>query len=175
MLSSKSVARFNVVIALGSNLGDRLGNLRAAKRELALCLDDLRASPVYETAPMYVADQPAFLNAALIGATALGPLALLRRLKSVEDGVGRQPRERNGPREIDLDLILYGAVTLRSRGGEFGLSIPHPRLGERRFVLQPVADLLPDLVIPAAGPVSAMLAATDGQVNSVRRYGDGVL
>lgn len=160
---------------MGSNLGDRLGNLRAAKRDLATCIADLRASPVYETAPMYVLDQPAFLNAALTGVTDLGPLALLRWLKGVEDGVGRQPRERNGPREIDLDLILYGAVSLRSRGGEFGLNIPHPRLGERRFVLQPLADLMPDLVIPGVGEVSTMLAATDGQVNSVRRYGDGVL
>jgi 2-amino-4-hydroxy-6-hydroxymethyldihydropteridine diphosphokinase len=147
---------------------------RAIQR-LRPSLGELTISPLYETAPMYVEDQPPFFNGALVAQTDLGPLTLLRLLKQTESAVGRSVGERNGPREIDLDLVLYGSLKLESRGGEHALLVPHPRLPERRFVLQPLFDLKPDLMVVGAGTVAQLLSATEHQASTVRRYSDGVL
>lgn len=129
-----------VFIAFGSNLGDRVDNIRRAVALVSAVLEGVRCSSLYETAPMYVVDQPAFLNGVFTGRTALGPLALVRRLKSVEQQVGRLPRIANGPREIDLDLLLYGRLTLVSEAVP-RLVVPHPRMAARRFVVEPLVEL----------------------------------
>jgi 2-amino-4-hydroxy-6-hydroxymethyldihydropteridine diphosphokinase len=142
--------------------------------------NDLQASPLYETAPMYVTDQPPFINGIMRGTTSMGPLQVLRELKRIEALVGRMPRERYGPREIDLDLICYGSLVYKygdespgSNGAKI-LTIPHPRLVERRFVLKPLHDLAPDLVLPGLGSVFELLVATNTQAASVLEVSDGV-
>ncbi|HMS55696.1 MAG TPA: 2-amino-4-hydroxy-6-hydroxymethyldihydropteridine diphosphokinase [Fimbriimonadaceae bacterium] len=156
-----------VVIALGSNLGDRIGNMRQAAELMESTIRFTRQARVYETAPMYVTDQPAFLNSALRGETDLGPLGLLRELKRIEVEVGRTPKVRNGPREIDLDLIAYEDLAYHFHGqGESILQLPHPRLGERRFVLQPLSDL-GVMRLPKLGALETLLEATESQAKSV--------
>ncbi len=133
-----------VYVALGSNLGDRRAYLARAAERLGSYVNELQASSVYETEPWGYEDQPAFLNQVLAGETELEPLQLLTRLKQIETELGREERFRYGPREIDLDLLLYGRQVLRTPQ----LELPHPRLHERAFVLVPLADLAPDLVHP---------------------------
>lgn len=158
----------NAIIGFGSNLGDREAVIRSAAARLGVT----RLSPLYETAPMYVEDQPAFLNAVGLLQTEEGPISLLKRLKATELEVGRLPRERYGPREIDLDLLAFGVLQLRSTfSGRSRLHVPHPRLVERRFVLQPLFDLIPDFVLPGLGVVSDLLPLTEEQADQVRRYG----
>lgn len=135
-------------------MGDRQAHIEAAIALLREVVADLRVSRLIETAPMYVTDQPAYLNGAAIGYTDLGPLALLARLKSIESEVGRTPSVRYGPREIDLDLLAYGRVAFRSSGR---LEVPHPRTPERRFVLEPLAELDPKLHLPGLGLVATLL------------------
>ncbi|HVN62471.1 MAG TPA: 2-amino-4-hydroxy-6-hydroxymethyldihydropteridine diphosphokinase [Gaiellaceae bacterium] len=142
-----------VHIGLGSNLGDREAALRGA---LELLGDDVVAvSSFRETDPVGYLDQPRFLNAAAALETALEPRALLDRLLEVERELGRtRDGPRFGPRTIDLDLLLYGDRVI----DEPGLVVPHPRLAERRFALEPLAELDPDLVVPGLGRVSDLLA-----------------
>lgn len=147
-----------VYLALGSNLGDRLANLQAAEAALAPEIRLLAASPVYETPPWGVVDQPAFLNQVLQVETELDPPALLQRIKQLERDLGRQPSVRYGPRQIDIDILFYGDLIFNS----LVLSIPHPRLDERAFVLAPLADLAPDLLHPVLGlSVRQMLEKVD--------------
>lgn len=146
--------------------------MEALGREVRL----VRASAVYETAPMYVEDQPSFLNAAVLGETDRGPLSLLRLLKRIERDVGRAPRERFGPREIDLDLIAYGALAYRFVDhGRVVLEIPHSRLTERLFVLQPMLDLDPAFVVPTLGPIRTAAQAAETGPPSVQRLDHVVL
>lgn len=153
-----------VAIGLGSNLGDRLDNLQAALSALSAALHFKAVSPVYETMPMYVQEQPSYLNAAAIAETELGPLRLLKLLKETEGRVGRTDGPRNGPREIDLDLIAYGCAEFRfSDGQEDRLVVPHPRTPERGFVLRPLADIAPTLILPGFGRVAELLIALDHQ------------
>jgi 2-amino-4-hydroxy-6-hydroxymethyldihydropteridine diphosphokinase len=147
-------------IGLGSNLGDREGYLRSAldalESEPALAV--VAVSSFRETEPVDFADQPRFVNAVARVETELSPRALLDRLLAVERGLGRtRAGPRFGPRTVDLDLLLYGAEVVR----EPGLEVPHPRLHERRFALEPLVELDPDLVVPGRGPLSALLAALD--------------
>lgn len=136
-------------ISLGSNLGDRAGQLEAALRILQRTAGiELRAaSPVYETDPVGVRGQPRFLNQVAEIETSLEPERLLDVLQSIEAVLGRTRAERWGPRTVDLDLLLYGDRVLRSER----LQIPHPRMCERRFVLEPLADLAPDMPVPGRG------------------------
>ncbi|CAK0743824.1 2-amino-4-hydroxy-6-hydroxymethyldihydropteridinediphosphokinase [uncultured Gammaproteobacteria bacterium] len=127
----------SVYLALGSNLGDRVANLRATISALAPQVRVQRLSPVYETSPMYVVDQPHFLNMAIAGETAVGPADLLTFVKIIEADLGREPGLRFGPRQIDIDILFYGDAVLALPG----LDIPHPRLAERAFVLRPLADI----------------------------------
>jgi 2-amino-4-hydroxy-6-hydroxymethyldihydropteridine diphosphokinase len=143
-------------LALGSNLGDRAANLRAAWDGLPPAVQPLAASPVYETPPWGYIDQPAFLNQVIRGATQLAPAGLLDAVKRLESALGRQPTFRNGPRQIDIDLLFYGDTVLSLPG----LTIPHPRLAERAFVLVPLADLAPGLVHPVLGRTMADLLAS---------------
>jgi 2-amino-4-hydroxy-6-hydroxymethyldihydropteridine diphosphokinase len=164
-----------VAVALGSNVGDREAHFRQALGLLRERLTDLRVSPLYETAPMYVEDQAPFLNGALVATTELGPLPLLRFLKEVEARVGRRDRPRFGPREIDLDLIGYGDVRYRFLDGEGTvLELPHPRAAERRFVLQPLADVAPDWSLDG-GTAADLLRRTNAQAKDVTLSEDAVL
>lgn len=131
-----------VYIALGSNQGERWGQLREAVRRMGRCLTVERLSQVYETEPAYVNDQPRYLNMVLQARTVLDPQALLDCLKAVERDMGRAPGLRWGPRPIDLDILLFGDLLVESPD----LHIPHARLHERPFVLRPLAELAPSLV-----------------------------
>jgi len=145
-------------LALGSNLGDRFANLQAAMAALPPAVRVLARSPVYETPPWGLADQPAFLNMALKGRTALAPLDLLKHLKRLEIELGRLPAVRWGPRRIDMDILFYDRLILETPE----LTLPHPRLHERAFVLVPLADLAPDLRHPVLGAaVRELLAGVD--------------
>lgn len=154
-----------VWLSLGTNLGERAAALRAAINGLRDFGDIRAVSPVYETAPVGELNQPAFLNATVEIETALAPLGLLNAVKSIENALGRLPRERWGPREIDIDLILWDGVTLRTPA----LTLPHPEFRRRRFVLAPLADIAPDAVDPETGlTVSALLARSEAQGQVVR-------
>lgn len=162
-----------VAIALGSNLGDRMEYLRRATDRLTEFVRLSGISRVYETAPMYVEDQPAYLNAVVAGTTEMGPIALLRRLKALEREIGRAPSERFGPREIDLDLVVYGRLCVRSvESGRTWLQVPHPRMSERRFVLAPLVEAFGDAVLPGMDSVCEMLDRTRDQAADVRPYAE---
>ena len=141
-------------VGLGANLGDREETIRAAVAELP---DVVAVSPLRETDPVGVTDQPQFLNGVAALETELAPRELLDVLLAIERRLGRERRERWGPRTIDLDLLLYGDAVI----DEDSLKIPHPRLHERRFVLEPLADLAPKLVVPGHGRVKDLLAKLD--------------
>jgi 2-amino-4-hydroxy-6-hydroxymethyldihydropteridine diphosphokinase len=130
-----------VYIALGSNLGDRAEHLRQAREQIdAPDLRLLRASSIYETAPRDVEDQPWFLNQVIECETELFPRQLLARLQKIERAMGRKRRIAKGPREIDLDILLFGEAVVKAPE----LEVPHPRMAERRFVLEPLAELVPE-------------------------------
>ena len=131
-------------LALGTNLGDRIANLRAAQRALEPEVHVLRCSPIYETPPWGFTDQPRFLNQVLEVETELSPTDLLKILKRLEEKLGRQPNFRNGPRLIDMDILFYDDLVFE----QTDLIIPHPRLHERAFVLVPLNDIAPDLMHP---------------------------
>jgi 2-amino-4-hydroxy-6-hydroxymethyldihydropteridine diphosphokinase len=143
---------FIACVALGSNLGDRLDTLQRAAAAIAARVGVIEAqSAVYETPPMYITDQPPFLNAALRVRTALTPRTLLEALLSIERDLGRDREgahgQRFGPRPIDLDLLLVeGEVDTTP-----SLQLPHPRMVERRFVLAPLAEVAPNWLHPTLG------------------------
>lgn len=146
-------------IGLGANVGARAETLRSAVELLdeADEVDVLAVSQLRETEPVGVVDQPMFLNGAVAVETTLLPRGLLDLLLAVERALGRVRDERWGPRVVDLDLLLYGDEVV----DEPGLRVPHPRLGERRFALEPLAELDPQLEVPGLGSVAALLAAVD--------------
>lgn len=147
-----------VYLALGSNLGDRLEHLRRAREAMQPAVHIVEASPVYETPPWGYLDQPAFLNQVVKGETELPPTELLVLLKGIEVSMGRETTVRNGPRPIDLDILFYDDLVLEGPK----LSIPHPRMAGRGFVLVPLADLAPDLRHPVSGKtVREMLDEAD--------------
>jgi 2-amino-4-hydroxy-6-hydroxymethyldihydropteridine diphosphokinase len=146
-------------VGLGANLGDRELTLRRALDLLGERVELTGVSSFRDTEPVGYVDQPRFLNAAARVETELSPLDLLDLLLAVERELGRvrEGGPRFGPRTIDLDLLLYGDATV----DEPGLTVPHPRLHERRFALEPLVELDPDLVVPGRGRVSALLSELD--------------
>ncbi|HWP85221.1 MAG TPA: 2-amino-4-hydroxy-6-hydroxymethyldihydropteridine diphosphokinase [Terriglobia bacterium] len=135
-------------LSLGSNVGDRVENLRRAM--LLLCDEEMalrRTSSIYETEPVENTKQDWFLNCVAEISTRLAPVALLRRLQQIESQLGRQRSIPKGPRPIDIDMLLYGAVVMQSDE----LTLPHPRLLERRFVLEPLCEIAPSLRLPGSG------------------------
>ncbi len=158
-----------VYLGLGSNLGDRAGYLRAALNLLVVSSDVVieAVSSLYETEPMEIAEQPAFLNAVAAVRTQLSPEALLRLVKETERAVGRIERIRFGPREVDVDILLYGDLVLMSDE----LTIPHPCLMGRAFALVPLAELAPEIVLPGPAVSIASLipaASAGGAVTRVQ-------
>jgi 2-amino-4-hydroxy-6-hydroxymethyldihydropteridine diphosphokinase len=153
----KDMAR--VYIGLGANLGDREAAIRRALDVLDAdpAIDVVAVSTVRETDPVGYLDQPRFLNGAAALETELPPRELLERLLAVEKELGRERAggPRFGPRTIDLDLLLYGEETI----AEPGLTVPHPRLTERRFVLEPLSELDPSLALPDGRRVRELLAS----------------
>ena len=143
-------------VGIGSNLGDREGNLRRAVELLSAedGVDVTGVSEIRETDPVGPVEQGPFLNGVVRVETDLTPRQLLQRLLGVEEHLGRVRAERWGPRTIDLDLLLYDDLYV----DEPGLTVPHPRLHERRFALEPLADLAPSLEIPGNGSISTLLA-----------------
>jgi len=134
-----------IFLSLGSNLGDRKVNIRRALKLLAPSVKVEKKSPVYETEPMYVGDQPKFYNMVVRGKTELSPEELLAYTQGVEAKMGRDPNTHNRPRIIDIDILFYDdrIVALPN------LSIPHPKISERAFVLVPLNDIAPRLRHPA--------------------------
>jgi 2-amino-4-hydroxy-6-hydroxymethyldihydropteridine diphosphokinase len=151
-----------VYIALGSNIGDRAENLQQARAQItAPDLRVLRASSIYETAPRDIKDQPWFLNQVIECETDLFPRQLLARLQKIEKSMGRKRGIAKGPREIDLDILFFGDAVVKAPE----LEVPHPRMAERRFVLQPLAELAPEKKHPGTRKtVREMLAGVADQV-----------
>ena len=149
-----------VYIALGTNLGERLSNLRTAIAALAPEVTVLAESHVYETPPWGYEDQPAFLNMVVKAATDLEPESLLKFLKQLEVELGREKSVRWGPRLIDLDILFYDDLIIDTPP----LVIPHPRMQERAFVLVPLADIASGFTHPVFGrSVGELLAEIDGR------------
>jgi 2-amino-4-hydroxy-6-hydroxymethyldihydropteridine diphosphokinase len=144
-----------VAIALGSNVGDRRAHLDFAIGRLRATLGGVKVSSLIETAPEGVGAQPAYLNGVLVGMSREHPRGLLERLQAIEHERGRERPFSGAPRTLDLDLILCGGAVL----DEPGLSVPHPRFRERRFVLAPLAEIAPEMVDPVTGLTVADLLA----------------
>jgi 2-amino-4-hydroxy-6-hydroxymethyldihydropteridine diphosphokinase len=144
-----------IVLALGANMGNRMATLKAATEQLKSIVKITATSPVYETQAAYIVDQPVFLNATVMGETVLEPLELLKALKNLEKDLGRVETIRNGPRVIDIDILFYGDRILQADE----LTLPHPRMSEREFVLRPLADIASDLKHPVSGETIAEMLA----------------
>lgn len=148
--------RLTVAVALGSNLGDRRAHLGFAGDRLKTLLSNLRMSRPIETAPVGVSDeQPMFLNAAAVGESTLAPRELMAALLAIERERGRERPYAEAARTLDLDLVLCGATII----DEPGLVVPHPRFRDRRFVLEPLAEIAPDLRDPVTGLTVGQLLA----------------
>lgn len=164
----KTAEKRPVVLALGSNLGDRLANLRAGLGVLSATgeITVTAVSPVYETAPVGGPDQPDYLNAVVLGTTTRPARAVLRLAQAAEQAAGRVRSVRWGPRTLDVDVIAVGD----ERSDDAELTLPHPRARERAFVLVPWLDADPAATLPGEGPVSGLLPGTGG--SGIRRRDD---
>jgi 2-amino-4-hydroxy-6-hydroxymethyldihydropteridine diphosphokinase len=159
-----------VFLSLGSNVGDREKNLRAAIAALPnLGVQLKKVSSIYETEPVDLLEQPWFLNCVVEGETTVPPAALLKKLRELERQMGSKKLVPRGPRLIDLDILVYGQQTIDS----LELQVPHPRMHLRRFVLAPLAEIAPDLKHPSwTGTVAQLLATSDDKSAVKKINGD---
>ncbi|HLZ80284.1 MAG TPA: GTP cyclohydrolase MptA, partial [Ktedonobacteraceae bacterium] len=155
----RPVATHVVYLSLGSNLGDRRGNLAAALQQLREIMEVSVISSIYETEPVGYLEQPRFLNIVCSGQTELSAREFLKRAKEIEVALGRQATFRNGPRPIDIDILFYDDQRIIQED----LTVPHPRLAERAFVLAPLAEIAPDKVDPVSGQTAQELLGHVGQ------------
>lgn len=146
-IGNEPVATHTVYLALGSNMGDRRSNLAAAVQGLREVMEISQVSSLYETEPVGYLNQPRFFNIVCSGKTWLSAQELLKYAKDLEEAIGRQPTFRNGPRPIDIDIIFYDDMRI----SQDDLTIPHPRMAERAFVLVPLTEIAPDVVDPVSG------------------------
>ncbi len=155
------------IIALGSNLGDREGNLRRAISRISGTMKLVDVSSVYETEPMYREDQGWFLNCVIVVETDLEPGPLLEQLNEIEKKLGRERQaEKNAPRPIDLDILFYGEQVIAGPS----LEVPHPKLAERAFVLLPLNEIRPRLVHPVLKKsVAELLEGLDTEKTAIKR------
>lgn len=151
----------NVYIGLGSNIGDKAGNIRRARESIAAMagIQLIQSSSLYRTAPWGKTDQDYFINQVIEIATELAPLELLHRLQKLEIKLGRQRREVWGPRIIDLDVLLYGREIITQEE----LQVPHPYMMQRLFVLVPLAEIAPDLQFPDGSTVQEVLDSIESR------------
>jgi len=155
-----------VFLSLGSNVGDREKNLRAAIAALPeLGVQIKKVSSIYETEPVDLLEQPWFLNCVLEGETVVPPSALLRELRTLEKRMGSKKLVARGPRLIDLDILVYGRQTIDSPE----LQVPHPRMHLRRFVLAPLSEIAPNLKHPSWSGTAAQLLATTNDKSAVKK------
>lgn len=155
-----------VLLSIGSNIEPRRGRLHDAFAIISTSvLENATMSPLYVTAPVGYVDQPDFYNAAIVGTSAASAEDLHHQLKNVESTIGRLHRERWREREIDVDIILINGIVVNNEN----LTIPHPRMRERRFVLQPSVDVAADMVDPLTGLTIAELLDVCPDTSSVRR------
>jgi 2-amino-4-hydroxy-6-hydroxymethyldihydropteridine diphosphokinase len=154
-----------VYLSLGSNLGDRAATLGAAVAELQSAGRVLAVSAFYETQPVDVPDQPWFLNCVAAIETAKSPRELLSLVLNIEAGMGRVRMREKGPRIIDIDIVLFGDQVI----DEPGLTIPHPALPQRRFVLEPLVEIAPEARHPVTGQGAREMLATLPEGQRVRR------
>jgi 2-amino-4-hydroxy-6-hydroxymethyldihydropteridine diphosphokinase len=153
-------------LSLGSNIGDREANLRDVVTRLSALGEIIAVSSLYETAPMEVEDQPWFLNAAVELRTDLAPADLLREILAIEKLMGRVRSQPKGPRLIDIDIVLYDDSVITA----LGLTIPHPAMQDRLFVLQPLAEIAPDLTHPVSHrKIAALRESLASAGQAVRR------
>jgi len=157
-------------LGLGSNLGDREGNLARALSLLSEKLELEEVSSVYETEPVGYEEQPLFLNLVCRIGTGLSPRQLLRLILSIETDMGRVRSFRNAPRSIDIDILFYDDAVVKTRH----LTIPHPRLAERAFVLTPMGEIAPDLIHPEMNKSIAELSAALGKPRGVSERQGGL-
>lgn len=151
-----------VLIALGANQGDPADAIRRGVAAITAfeTVQVIAESALYASAPMYVEDQPEFVNSALLAETQLSAADLLKALQEIEKRIGRVATFRNGPRVLDLDIIYYGDAVIETEA----LTAPHPRRLERRFVLAPAAEIAPDFLDPLERrPIAALLADLDSR------------
>jgi len=133
-----------IYLALGSNVGNKKLNIKNAVDALKMHITNIKVAELYETKPMYFEEQDRFVNTVIKGETDLKPEELLKFVKTIEKELGRQKRFRNGPREIDIDILFYDQLKLENSV----LILPHPRIKEREFVLKPFIDLDPEFIHP---------------------------
>jgi 2-amino-4-hydroxy-6-hydroxymethyldihydropteridine diphosphokinase len=158
--------KHNVYLSLGSNLGDRAKNLQDAIAGLRTAgIDVTRISSMYETEPVDYLDQPWFLNCAVEAETELPAVALLKALRQIEANMGSKKLVSKGPRLIDLDILLYGDETIDTAE----LQVPHPRMHLRRFVLEPLAEIAPNVRHPVSGLRAAEMLANLPDESTVRK------
>lgn len=157
-----------VYLGLGANIGDRIENLMNALKALPPLVQLLECSPIYETAPWGFSDQPSFLNQVVEANTELSPGDLLSHLKRIEVRLGRKPTIKYGPRLIDIDILFYDDLTIKTDV----LEIPHPLIDERAFVLLPLADIAPEFKHPLLNSSIRQLVA-EVDTSGVRWYASG--
>lgn len=156
-----------MALGLGANLGDPRRQLLVALRQLEERVGPLQTASLYLTRPQSPISQPDFLNTAAVTVTDLHPEELLKICRDLEVDAGRRPGPRFGPRPLDIDILLYGSQVVRRRH----LSIPHPRLLQRRFALEPLAELAAGWIVPGAGVTVGEALERVGQEDEVERVG----